>query len=143
VSAEPLALSPSNRAQLDRLGDILIPARDPMPSVSESDPDGRWLDRAWQARPDMARAVQDLLAAHPDLGSLEAIAGIEAEDAVGVAGLLMITAGRYYMNPAIRDLIGYPGQGGRDSSLPVYGWDRAADMLERVVQRGRVDRELP
>lgn len=143
MSSEPPLLSPSEREQLDRLGDILIPAGDSMPSVSESDPDGRWLERACRARPDMARAVQELLAAHSDLDSLRAIAGVEAEDAAGVAGLLMITAGRYYMNPAIRELIGYPGQGGRDPSLPVYGWDRAADMLERVVQRGRVYREAP
>lgn len=143
MSSEPPPLSPSERDQVDRLGNILIPSSDPMPSVSESDPDGRWLDRACRARPDMARAVQDLLAAHPDLDSLEAIVRVEGEDAQGVAGLLTITAGRYYMNPAIRDLIGYPGQGGRDTSLPVYGWERAADMLERVVERVRLYREAP
>ena len=109
--------------------------------MSESDLNGHWLDRACRARPDLVPALRALLASHPDLRSLEEIARLEKEGEPGIAALVTLNAGRYYMNPKIRELIGYPGQGGRDPSLPEYGWDRAADLLERVVGRGPIYRE--
>ncbi len=137
------ALSTAERDLLDVAGDVLIPAIGAMPSVSDSDPDGRWLERAMGARPDLMEALKRLLGSHPDLRSLDAVTTAEAQDPEGVAALVTITAGRYYMNPRVRTLLGYPGQDGRDPTLPTYGWDRAADMIERVVERGPVYRVAP
>jgi hypothetical protein len=136
-------LSSAERHQLDVVGDALIPASGVMPSVSQSDPDGRWLERALQARPELTEPIRMLLAAHPGLDSVDKVADAEAQDPVGVAALVTITAGRYYMIPHVRELLGYPGQGGRDPTLPSYRWERAADMLERVVERGPIYRAAP
>ena len=134
-------LTAAEQDLLDRAGDVLIPAADPMPSVSQSDPDRHWLDRACRARPDLVAPVRALLGRFPRLDSLEAIARAQEQDETGVAALLSITAGRYYMNQAVRRLLGYPGQAGRDPGLPVYGWERAADLVERVADRGPIYRE--
>jgi hypothetical protein len=134
-------LAAAEQDLLDRAGDVLIPAAAPMPSVSQSDPDRRWLARACRARPDLVAPVRALLKRFPQLDSLEAIAQAQQQDEAGVAALLAITAGRYYMSQAVRGLLGYPGQTGRGPGLPVYGWERAADLVERVADRGRVYRE--
>lgn len=136
-------LTAAEQELLDRSGDVLIPAAAPMPSVSQSDPDRRWLDRTCRARPDLVAPVRALLQRFPQLDSLEAIARAQEQDEAGVAALLSITAGRYYMNQAIRRLLGYPGQTGRGPDLPVYGWERAADLVERVADRGQIYREAP
>jgi hypothetical protein len=134
-------LSAAERAMLDRIGDVLIPSADGMPSMSASDPDGRWLNQACDARPDLVDSLSALLKRYPGLDTLEAVARAEADDSGGVAALLSIAAGRYYMNPAVRRLLGYPGQVGRGPETPVYGWEGAMDLLERVVSRGPVYRE--
>jgi len=134
-------LSAGEQAMLDRIGDVLIPPADGMPSLSASDPDRRWLKQACDARPDLVDSVSALLKRHPGLDSLEAVARAEADDPDGVAALLSLSAGRYYMNPAVRRLLGYPGQVGRGPETPVYGWERAMDLLERVVDRGPIYRE--
>ena len=134
-------LPAAGRAMLDRIGDVLIPAADGMPSLSASDPDGQWLRRACAARPDLAESLSALLKRYPGLDSLEAVARAERADPGGVAALLSISAGRYYMNPAIRRLLGYPGQVGRGPGTSPYGWERATDLLERVVNRGPIYRE--
>jgi hypothetical protein len=134
-------LSAAEQAMLDRIGDVLIPAADGMPSLSASDPDRRWLKQACDARPDLVGFLSALLKRHPGLDSLEAVVRAEADDPGGVAALLSISAGRYYMNPAVRRLLGYPGQVGRGPGTPVYGWERAMDLLERVVDRGPIYRE--
>lgn len=136
-----VGLTAAEQELLDRVGDVLIPPVAPMPSVSQSDPDRRWLERACRARPDLVARVRALLRRFPQLDSLEAIAEAQEEDEMGVGALLAITAGRYYMNHAVRRLLGYPGQTGRGPGLPVYGWERAADLLERVAERGKIYRE--
>jgi hypothetical protein len=136
-------VSAAERRLLDLAGDALIPASVTMPSVSDSDPDGWWLERALEARPDLVEPVRALLSARPGLDSLEAIAVAEAKNPNGVAALVTITAGRYYMSPRVRELLGYPGQGGRDPALPTYGWERAAAQLRRVVERGPIYRLAP
>jgi hypothetical protein len=140
-TANGAGLTQSEAELLDRAGDVLIPAADPMPSVSQSDRDRYWLDRACRARPDLVDAVRALLKRFPRLDSLEAIATAQQQDEAGVAALLSLTAGRYYMNHAVRRLLDYPGQTGRSPDLPVYGWERAAELVERVADRGQIYRE--
>jgi choline dehydrogenase-like flavoprotein len=89
--------------RLAALADALIPAADGLPSASEADSGGKWLERALAARPDLAPSFERALAATD--------ARILAdEDPDAFAALAEVVSGAYYMNVKVRKRIGYPGQ---------------------------------
>jgi choline dehydrogenase-like flavoprotein len=89
--------------RLARLADALIPARDGLPSASEADPNGKWIERALAARPDLAPAFERAL------GALD-VRRLREDDAEAFAALAELVSGAYYMNVKVRKRIGYPGQ---------------------------------
>jgi choline dehydrogenase-like flavoprotein len=89
--------------RLAALADALIPGEGGMPSASEADPSGKWLERALAARPDLAAPFERALAA-VDVGALA------ADDPEALSALAHIVSGAYYMNVKVRKRIGYPGQ---------------------------------
>jgi hypothetical protein len=89
--------------RLSRLADELIPGRNGLPSASEADPAGKWLERALAARPDLVPAYERALGA-PNAKALE------ASDPEAFEALTTIAAGAYTMNVKVRRRIGYPGQ---------------------------------
>jgi choline dehydrogenase-like flavoprotein len=98
------ALTQEQRAAFRALADVLIPASDAMPAASETDPTGRWLDRALGARPELRPGLERALAAEADARRLE------AEDPDAFDALATLASGAYYMNVKVRKRIGYPGQ---------------------------------
>lgn len=113
--------------RLAALADVLIPAGDGMPSASEADPTGKWLERALAARPDLGGAVERALAAGDPLALREG-------DPEAFAALGEIVSGAYYMNLKVRKRIGYPGQ----KSNPPFP-DEADYYLEGLLP----EREMP
>lgn len=136
-------LTTSQRAVVDSLLDVLIPGGDGMPSARDAATSARWLPTALDLRPDLRPALETFL----DAAARQLADGVEAADALrriaidspdlfaAVTGLL---AGAYYLDPGVRDSLGYPGQEER-----VLGDDTDSylDLLERVVDRGPVYRE--
>ena len=53
-----MSLSDAHRAQLAAIADQLIPAGSGMPSASEADVHGRFLDEVLAARPDLAAPLR-------------------------------------------------------------------------------------
>jgi choline dehydrogenase-like flavoprotein len=107
--------------RLAALADALIPAAGELPSASEADPSGKWLDRALAARPDLATGFERALGAD----DVEALAD---EDPEAFEALALIVSGAYYMNLKVRKRIGYPGQ----KSSPPYP-DEADYYLEGLL----------
>ena len=103
------------------LADALIPPAGGMPSASEADPTGKWLERALAARPDLAPAFERALAYHD-------VAAIREADPEAFAAFSEIVSGAYYMNVKVRKRIGYPGQ----KSNPPYP-DEAEYYLEGLL----------
>jgi hypothetical protein len=95
--------------RLAALADALIPAKGELPSASEADPSGKWLDRALAARPDLAPAFERALGAD----DVETLAEADPE---AFEALAVLISGAYYMNLKVRKRIGYPGQ---KSSRPI------------------------
>jgi hypothetical protein len=129
--------------ELDRLGDLLIPGSGERPSVSEADDRRVWLTRALSVRPDLVDHLRRALRAAGSSDSLATIEDSLEDDSEALEALTTVVAARYYMNPDVKGLIGYPGQGGREGASPNETWERAVDMLERVANRGPTYRSTP
>ncbi|MEU0842624.1 hypothetical protein ABZ370_24535 [Streptomyces sp. NPDC005962] len=131
-----------DRTLYGALADVLIPSAEGMPSATEADVPGTWLDQALRARPDMYRALRHTLDSARDAPAtpkavLDHLAEISPADFESFA---MLTAGAYYLNPSVRERIGYPGQEDRPATEDV---DAYLDLLEHVVDRGPVCRLTP
>jgi hypothetical protein len=112
-----------------------------MPSASQADVAGRWLDQVLAARPDLAQPLGAVLdkARGPDPAA--AVAELRATDAAAFAVLAEIVPAAYFMNPAVQQAIGYAGQGPRPiDPRPDYAED---DLLGSVIRRGPIYRPTP
>src|SRR5690349_14334165 len=134
-----MALTDSQRAQLGAIADELIPAGGGMPSASEAGVAGQYLDDGLTSLPDLRDALESTLAAVAGLAPAEAIAVLR-QDPAGWGVLTAVVPGAYFMNPAIRAAIGYPGLERRPidpSAEPDY---LADGLLDSVIARGPVYR---
>jgi hypothetical protein len=137
-----MALSDSQRAQLGAIADELIPAGGGMPSASEAGVAGQYLDEVLTSLPDLRDALDTTLASVDGLAPAEAIAVLR-QDPTGWGVLTAVVPGAYFMNPAIREAIGYPGLERRpidESAEPDY---LADGLLDSVIARGPVYRPTP
>ncbi len=123
------------------LADALIPAGGGMPSASESGGAGEWLDAVLAARPELAEPLLALVERADGKEPAAAIAELKADDPAGFGLLTDIVPNAYFMNPAVRDKVGYPGQVGLDPDLTwPPDW---LDLLEPVIERGPIYRDPP
>ena len=137
-----MALTDAQRAQLGAIADQLIPAGGGMPSASEAGVSGQYLDEVLTSLPDLGAALDTTLAAVDGLEPAEAIAVLR-QDPAGWGVLTAVVPGAYFMNPAIRAAIGYPGLERRPID-PNAEPDYLADgLLDSVVSRGPVYRPTP
>jgi hypothetical protein len=136
-----MSLSDDERAVFAGLADILIPAGGGMRSASQADVAGQWLDKVLAACPDMVGGLRDLLVRARGRAPAEFISELRASDAGAFGILAEVTAGAYFMNPAIQQAIGYLGQGPRAlDPRPDYMED---GLLESVIRRGPIYRPTP
>jgi hypothetical protein len=134
-------LSGNEREVYGAMADVLICEADGMPSATQVDVHTRWIDEALRLRPDLRdgldAAIEFVRAASDVRQALGAIA-IEQFEVFTALGTL--TAGSYYMDDRVRQLMGYPGQ---EERRLVDDAEEYLDMLERVVDRGPVFRATP
>jgi hypothetical protein len=131
------------RKTFKALADVLFPAEAAMPAASAADSDGAWLDRVLAVRPDLLPALTRVLAEAAGEDPRAEVRRLKRDDAQGFLALASACAGSYYLNPANRQLIGYPGQ---EPSLPEPGETDAelgGGILDPVVARGPVYRPAP
>jgi hypothetical protein len=129
------------RAIFAGLADVLIPAADGMPSASQADVAGRWLDAILDARPDLTEGLSDVLAKARHRDPIGVMTDLRANDPAAFEVLAEIVPATYFMNPAVRQAIGYDGQGPQPiDPRPDYMED---GLLESVIRRGPVYRSTP
>jgi hypothetical protein len=137
-----MSLSEERRAQLGAIADQLIPAGSGMPSASGAGVAGQYLDEVLAARPDLAAPLDAALASVEGLEGEAAITALRG-DAVGWAVITAVVPAAYFLNPAMREAIGYPGLESRpidEAAAPDYLDD---GLLDSVVSRGPVYRPTP
>lgn len=133
-------LTSDQRERFASLADVLIPAAEGMPSASQAEVPDRWLDDAMGYRQDLLPGLEAALQAAGDLPAEEAIERLNRDHIPAFEALGTLTAGAYFLNPRVRELIGYPGQ---VPTPPKDDTHTYFDLLEHVVERGQVYRDAP
>ncbi len=133
-------LTDQQRQTFAAVADLLVPASEGMPSASQAKVPQTYLDEALGYRPDLAEGLQEALTTASGLGAQEAIELLHAEHVPAFEALGTLLAGAYFLNPEVRELIGYPGQVPTPAREDL---DSYADLLENVLERGQVYRDVP
>jgi hypothetical protein len=117
-----MILSADERRRLDELADRLIPAEDGMPPGSAG-----LVEEVLRVRPDLTRALREILRGGGDLTPAQTV--IVGE----------VVAGAYFLNPRVKELIGYHGR----RALPIPTAPDYDDLIGPVVARGPIYRAAP
>jgi hypothetical protein len=136
-------VSSEERATLAALGDALIPALDGLPAWSEADPNGKWLDRALSARPDLLESLRRTLGSVAGREPGDEVRRLHAEEPDAFRALATIVSGSYYMNLKVRKRIRFPGQGKRPPFPDEADYDLRDGLLDPVIDRGPAHKPAP
>jgi hypothetical protein len=137
-----LELSEAAMTTFLALADFLIPASPPMPVFSGVGLRGA-VEKNLLFRPDIREAFFRGLAQAEGKPAEAALEELSTKDAEAFSAIGLIAVATYYMNPSIRELIGYPGQESVSydpNAIPPYLLN---GMLEPVMARGKRYRSTP
>lgn len=134
------SLTADERQRYGRLADVLVPDAEGMPSATQAEVHTRWVDDALRARPDLRPPLREALQLAGDLPAEEAVEMLNREHSSLFDALGTVTAGAYFLNPDIKQRIGYPGQVPQPIEDDV---DTYVDLLQNVAERGPIYREAP
>jgi len=137
------AIDDNARAAFRAIADVLIPAAEGMPAASEVDVHGPVLDRILGLRPDLAERFFRGIAAVAGKPPATAAEQLNAGDPQALSAIGLVASAAYYMQPRVRELIGYPGQEkrpGNPDETPEYV---ANGMLQQVLDRGPIFKPTP
>jgi len=131
----------NQRALLATLADVLIPAGDGFPSASQAGVAGEGLDQVISFRPDLASGLMKVLERAKGYPPADALADLEKNDPAAFGVLAEFVPGAYFLNPRVRDQLGYGGQAPRAiDPHPDYLDD---GLLQSVLDRGPIYRPTP
>ncbi len=137
------SLSAEQRNILGSLADVLIPAYQRMPAASAVGVHESLIDEVLKHRSDLREDLLRALAKAKGRNPTEAANELLRSDAPAFNALSLAVSGAYYLSPAVRKLLGYPGQEAVSydpHATPDY---LTNGMIERVLARGRVYRPTP
>jgi choline dehydrogenase-like flavoprotein len=129
-------LDDATSSALRRIGDAMIPAVDDLPRFSDADPNGKWLARAFEARPEL---VDDLVRIVGGLGDADPgsyAERVSVSDPSGFHALQTLVTGAYYMNQKVRRRLGWPGEKQHPFFPDEAEYDLRDGLLDPVVERG-------
>jgi hypothetical protein len=128
----------NERSVLAGLADVLIPAGEGFPSAREADVAGEGLNQVLSFRSDLAAGLKQLLVSARGRPPAEVVADLRETDPAGFGILAELVPGAYFLNPQVRERLGYHGQGPRPfDPRPDYLED---DLLQSVIDRGPIYR---
>ena len=136
-----MSFDPAQRAVLAGLADVLIPAGDGMPSASAAGVAGQGLDQVLAAVPSLGASLADVLARAKGREAAEVVTSLARTDPAAYGILTEVVTAAYFMNPNVRQAVGYTGQGPTPLDPRV---DYMEDgLLESVIKRGPIYRPTP
>jgi hypothetical protein len=130
-------LNDQQRQVFSSLADVLIPSAEGMPSATEAEVPTRFIDEAIGFRPDLEAPFLRALEVAAELPATEAVQVLNVEHTAAFDALGVLTSGAYFLNPVVKNLIGYPGQVPTPAREDI---DSYAEMLAAVVDRGPIFR---
>lgn len=145
AAEELVRLDDAQRQTLAAIADQLIPGGEGMPSATEAKVHEKWIDKAFDARPDLAvdlvRIIDGIDAGDP----AAEIARLKEELPGGFSILTTLIAGSYFMNPRVRKILGYASTG--PIRRPAYedegDYFLRDGLAEEVIARGPIYRPTP
>lgn len=129
------------RRRLAAMADHLIPADHGMPAPSDVGVHETQLDAVLAARPDLAAAVAEACDERLPADPAQRLDELAHHAPSTHASLLLVIVAAYYMHPAVKTAIGYPGQEARPVNARDYPDWMAEDLLAPVVARGPIWRD--
>ena len=136
-----MSFTPEERNVLAALGDVLIPAGNGFPSASQAGVAHEGLDYVLNCRPELLAGLRSLLAAAQGKPPAEFLKHLHDNDSAAFGILADLVPGAYFLNPAVREMLRYSGQGPRPiDPHPDYEDD---NLLQSVIDRGPIYRRTP
>lgn len=129
------------RVTLAKLADVIIPAGDGFPSASQAGVVEPGLDLVLSFRPDLAIGLKAVLVIASGRSAAEVVAHLRSNDSAGYGVLTEFVSGAYFLNPQVRQLLGYDGQRPRPIDPGASNIDPA--LLQPVIDRGPIYRPTP
>ncbi len=133
-----MSFTEQERNRLAALADILIPATRDHLSASQADVAGGGLDQVLATGPEVANGLREILAMTVQANAAAAVADLREKNGIAFGILCEFAAGAYFLNPAVREAIGYAGQTARAIDPHTDYLDDG--LLESVIQRGPIYR---
>ena len=126
------------RKVLAALADILIPAGEGFPSASEAGVANEGLDYVLNCRPDVADGLKALLEAAHGRPAAQVVMDLQKNDPAAFGLLTDLVPGAYFLNPNVREKLGYGGQTAKAIDPHVDYLDDG--LLQSVIDRGPIYR---
>jgi len=136
-----MSFTRQERERLAELADILIPAAAGYLSASQADVAGSGLDQVLSTCPEMAAGLRNLLLKVGNDDAATAVGNLRMNHPTAFGVLAEFAAGAYFLNPAVRESIGYAGQTPRPIDLRSDYLENG--LLDSVVRRGPIYRPTP
>lgn len=131
-------LDTSERTRLAVVADLLIPRSDGMPSGSDADAHGEYIDRVFGVRPDLIEAVRTGLTEIVDPVPAT-FAELQERGLPGLRSLADAVTAAYFLNPEVAALVGYR----KRSVIPIRFDGDLESLVAPVTQRGAIYRPTP
>ena len=130
--------------RLAQLAEVILPAAHGMPSAGEVAAIASHLDSVLAWREDLQAPLGRAVAALDPAGfTLERLAAYRLADEQAYVALTSVVAACYYLCPVVRERIGYPGQVAKTYDPFGYTAWVAEGLLDPVIARGPIFREVP
>ncbi|MHA1548075.1 MAG: hypothetical protein ACTSYE_04000 [Alphaproteobacteria bacterium] len=133
-------LTENDRTAFAAIADVLIPEGEGMPSASQVDVQGVVLDRVLDLRRDLQEPMLRGLRAPPADRPSQTVAALTSSDPAALKASGEAAKAAYYMDPRVRDLLGYPGQQSRPARTDEERDYLQDGMLQAVMDRGPIYR---
>lgn len=144
AAVSPVETTDIDFDRLTALADVMLPAAHGMPSVSDVKAVESYLAQVLSWRDDLRQPlVRAVNALDPTSFSVDRLVALHADDEGAYVALTTAVAACYYLCPAVRELIGYPGQVAKTYDPYAYTEWVADGLLDPVVERGPIWREVP
>jgi hypothetical protein len=131
------------RQRLAAFADALIPGGAGLPSASAADVHQSWIDRTFDCRPDLTAMVMKVIGGTAD--PADELKRLRQAEPDLFENFAFAIAGAYFMNPEVRQLVGYPGPAPlRKRPKPGEAEDYLrGGLLDPVIKRGPIYRIVP
>lgn len=133
------AIDSNLRETFKNIADFLIPEAEGMPSASQVGVHLDTLDQILGLRPDLRENFVRGLSASVGKDARDAANALNQSDGAALTAIGLVASAGYYMSPAIREKIGYPGQQSRPEADPDATPEYVSNgMLQKVIDRGPI-----